>query len=41
MIIRKMWRKRRYKNGVKMYCYEGWFLLNIIPIYVKRLTVYT
>jgi len=41
MIIRKGWRRLRYKNNIKMYCYEGWFLLGIIPLYVKRVTVYT
>lgn len=40
MIIRKGWRRRSRKSGVKMYSYEGIFLLGIIPLYVKRVTVY-
>ena len=40
MIIRKGWRRRSKHAGIKMQCYEGIFLLGIIPLYIKRVTVY-
>lgn len=40
MIIRKGWKRRSNKASILRYCYEGWFLLGIIPLYVKRVTVY-
>ena len=35
MIIKRKWHKYRHKTwGVKKY-YEGWFLLGIIPLYIR------
>ena len=38
MIIRKFWYKE--KGYFKRYEYEGWFLFGIIPIYIRRITVF-
>lgn len=42
MIIRKSWRREicRRNSKISRYIYEGVFLLGIIPLYVKRVTVY-
>lgn len=44
MIIRKSWRRDSgrygYRRGIRNYVYTGWFLLGIIPLYVRRITVY-
>ena len=40
MIIRKGWRRYPHNSKIKMYQYEGIFLLGIVPLYVKRVTVY-
>jgi hypothetical protein len=35
MIIKREWHRRRYKyHGPREY-YEGWFLLGIIPLYIR------
>lgn len=38
MIIKRSW----YKNAgyFKRYEYDGWFLFGIIPLYIKRVTIY-
>jgi len=36
MIIKKCWTTRKYKSNKKtVKRYEGWFLLGIIPLYLK------
>lgn len=41
MIIRKQFRRHSRKWNVKYYSYEGWYLFGIVPLYVRRITVYT
>jgi len=38
MITYKTWKKIKHGTfgPVKRYIYHGWFLLGIIPIYIKR-----
>lgn len=35
MIIRRKWHRTRYKYLVLTKHYEGWFLLGIIPLYIR------
>jgi hypothetical protein len=38
MIIKKSWRRVDYKNRLR-HDYTGWFILGILPVYIKRGTV--
>ena len=35
MIIKRKWHKTKYKYHGPTKCYEGWFLLGIIPLYIR------
>ena len=35
MIIKRKWHKTKYKYHGSTKHYEGWFLLGIIPLYVR------
>lgn len=35
MIIKRKWHKTKYKYHGPTKYYEGWFLLGIIPLYIR------
>lgn len=36
MIVRKEWMKSVHRCSDKVWCYEGWFLFGLIPLYIRR-----